>query len=236
METNNRQIFGFTKLNDIKNYPIINSSIDKKVAIKWFAEQKYRNLNFLLNEYIFKYRDYIIYFEAISENYLHLETYIIVGQFLKLESMGNVEFRNNSYLILPIKCVKKHIKNNKEQCKIDMIEALAQFYYLDYFIRNRKTRIKSTDNFEKNKNKNMKYDQDNYKELKTRIIFNERIIYELTNLKNNYPLIHNIFNRKTESWDVIGHYRHYKSGKTIFIKPYIKGKGKKTNKEYKIKS
>lgn len=30
--------------------------------------------------------------------------------------------------------------------------------------------------------------------------------------------------RKTESWGVCGHYRHYKSGKVVFVNPYIKGK------------
>lgn len=30
----------------------------------------------------------------------------------------------------------------------------------------------------------------------------------------------------SHSFQVHGHYRHYKDGKVVFIKPYIKGKGK----------
>lgn len=31
-------------------------------------------------------------------------------------------------------------------------------------------------------------------------------------------------------WSVRGHYRHYKNGKTVFIKPYLKGKNKGSDK------
>lgn len=42
------------------------------------------------------------------------------------------------------------------------------------------------------------------------------------------------FTRHTESWIVRGHWRHYKSGKVIFIKAYTKGTGKAAQKQYKI--
>lgn len=38
------------------------------------------------------------------------------------------------------------------------------------------------------------------------------------------PTPHKPIQRKTESWGVCGHYRHYKSGKVGFVKPYVKGK------------
>lgn len=42
--------------------------------------------------------------------------------------------------------------------------------------------------------------------------------------------------RLTESWSVRGHYRHYASGKTVYVKPYTKGSGKKAAKAYKLAS
>lgn len=42
------------------------------------------------------------------------------------------------------------------------------------------------------------------------------------------------YNKTMEAWTVKGHTRTYKSGKTIWIAPYSKGKGKKTPKEYKL--
>ena len=44
--------------------------------------------------------------------------------------------------------------------------------------------------------------------------------------------------RFVESWNVRGHYRHYKSGKTVYVKPYRKGKvnGKTETKIYEIRT
>lgn len=43
--------------------------------------------------------------------------------------------------------------------------------------------------------------------------------------------------RHTEAWDVRGHWRHYKkSGKTVWIAPFKKGKGKSADRMYKIKT
>lgn len=43
------------------------------------------------------------------------------------------------------------------------------------------------------------------------------------------------YNRYCEAWGVRGHYRHYKNGRTVYIKPYKKGKGQMKNTEYNIK-
>jgi hypothetical protein len=41
------------------------------------------------------------------------------------------------------------------------------------------------------------------------------------------------YDRHTESWGVRGHYRTYKSGKTVWVRPYVKGElGKRSDKEY----
>lgn len=42
------------------------------------------------------------------------------------------------------------------------------------------------------------------------------------------------YNKHCESWEVRGHYRHYKNGKVIFIKGYPKGKGKTKTTTYII--
>jgi len=42
------------------------------------------------------------------------------------------------------------------------------------------------------------------------------------------------YNRHVEAWDVKGHYRTYKSGKTVYIKPFRKGAGKVNDKKYVI--
>jgi hypothetical protein len=43
------------------------------------------------------------------------------------------------------------------------------------------------------------------------------------------------YDRHTESWGVRGHYRTYKSGKTVWVKAYTKGDAEKRNdKEYYV--
>lgn len=43
------------------------------------------------------------------------------------------------------------------------------------------------------------------------------------------------YNRHTDTWDVRGHYRHYKGGKVVWVNSYKKGNGgKSTSKIYKI--
>lgn len=43
------------------------------------------------------------------------------------------------------------------------------------------------------------------------------------------------YNCKTDTWNVAGHYRHYKSGKVVFIKPSIRKRKDIKNKEIKSK-
>lgn len=42
------------------------------------------------------------------------------------------------------------------------------------------------------------------------------------------------YTRKTESWPVRGHYRHYKNGNKVWIKPTVKGKGETSGNTYKL--
>lgn len=42
------------------------------------------------------------------------------------------------------------------------------------------------------------------------------------------------FIRRCEAWMVRGHYRHYKSGKVVFIRSHIKGKGRLKDTRYII--
>lgn len=62
-----------------------------------------------------------------------------------------------------------------------------------------------------------------------RVNLNQRIIYEYEKTD-----VHKEFTRHCEAWNVRGHYRHYKSGKVSFVKPYTKGKGRLNQKEYVV--
>lgn len=67
----------------------------------------------------------------------------------------------------------------------------------------------------------------------TNIIKLTRKVYRLNN-----PTFKSItkkeYTRIAQSWGVRGHFRNYKSGKTVWVKPYVKGKGDLKNKIYKV--
>ena len=50
---------------------------------------------------------------------------------------------------------------------------------------------------------------------------------------NDEPDSKRKFIRHCEAWMVRGHYRHYKSGKVVYISPYKKGNGRVNDKTYK---
>lgn len=65
------------------------------------------------------------------------------------------------------------------------------------------------------------------------IIDGIRYVYKNKNV--NKDVVGRTYNRVMESWNVRGHMRTYKNGKTVYIKPFVKGKGKLENKKYVIK-
>jgi len=65
----------------------------------------------------------------------------------------------------------------------------------------------------------------------------KRKVYLEKQYKLKYIESEKLYSPKTrnitaESWNVRGHFRTLKSGKKVFVKPYVKGKGRKIEKEY----
>lgn len=67
---------------------------------------------------------------------------------------------------------------------------------------------------------------------KSRKIPLNRTVYKVTYDENVPKPSNRQFERHTDSWVVSGHPRHYKSGKVIYIQPYVKGKGERDPKTY----
>lgn len=73
---------------------------------------------------------------------------------------------------------------------------------------------------------------------KQKIFSLNSIQFRTNNLKTEKTIKSRKWERVTDCWDVRGHYRHYKSGKTVYIAPYEKGadrnKGVKQGKMFKL--
>lgn len=122
---------------------------------------------------------------------------------------------------------------NFTQCNGTILEKLGLAfigYVLTYIMK--KTRERSIEMIEsetkvKNETKVKKYSSTDKKDVEH--------VYSLTDCIRKYArkikgTKHNI---TCEHWEVRGHYRHYKSGKVVFIKPFDKGRNKdaKVNKK-----
>lgn len=75
------------------------------------------------------------------------------------------------------------------------------------------------------------------KKKNVQIISDNKVAYSLAISNDNYKQFKKKYTRHTESWQVMGFARHYKSGKVSYVKPHIRGnKNKETSKkEYIVK-
>lgn len=89
-------------------------------------------------------------------------------------------------------------------------------------------------NKDKNESSNKNINNKKNNREKIHILNDDKIVYIVEGDKNTLKSFKK-YNRKTDSWNVSGHYRRYKSGLVKWIDEYSKGIGEKKNKKYKIK-
>ncbi len=75
-----------------------------------------------------------------------------------------------------------------------------------------------------------------YKPISERKNTKQKTEYKLFDVIRKYSqhINHNKHNITCERWEVKGHFRHYKNGKVVYVKPFEKGKGRKKEREYKL--
>lgn len=84
-------------------------------------------------------------------------------------------------------------------------------------------------NIENKSNKN-----NNYKR-KIQIINDDKIVYNISTNNKNFIKSLRKYERHTDGWNVMGHYRTLKNGKKIWINPYHKGCKQNEGKKFVIK-
>lgn len=104
---------------------------------------------------------------------------------------------------------------------------------IQLLIKNKPTVMKEVGTRVSNLNKNNKHK-------KTRKSKNKIKITKILRIQNNevqdFLKEHSTHKITCPSWGVSGHYRHYKNGKVVWIKPYKKGKKRDSNKDYQSKT
>lgn len=124
------------------------------------------------------------------------------------------------------------IKSNFRSC-IDLYTGVM--LCIDYLLKHPEEKKRP----EKKKN-DSKQQKPTQKKERTEKVFDEVQTFSLNSLKFKTAnkkaataLKSRKFQRYAESWNVRGHYRHYRSGKTVYIESYTKGAGKTPSKPVK---
>lgn len=120
-------------------------------------------------------------------------------------------------------------RKRKEKGKKKLFEAdhiLAPMYFMRYCIYKAMNReyIEVTETKKR------------YKPIKERAKAKPKTEYKLFEIIRKYErhINHNRHNMTCEHWEVKGHFRHYKNGKVVYIKPFSKGKNKEAKVENRI--
>lgn len=182
----------------------------------------------------------------------HIETYydvtmmgekVFVGESATKFIIGeNTDISNNSIIPLDyidrsegkFNAVLQAFRNNKIDKKTRMNNigyVITGLLYINCIRKNRDTIYKKT--------KGMRFKSSNNKSKtaqteKVEILNNDKVMYVINGEKKKIDSFRT-YERKTDSWNVMGHFRHYKSGLIKWIEGYKKGIGKSKAKHYKVK-
>lgn len=226
--------YKFKSLKELKDYSTISVTDDiEAVRTKLYTHNNIE-IYLPLHEFVIK----------VHENGLIVFYYLIDnGDSWTIELSG----MNDKYVFRNLIALKAVMKNNKLEFKVIAYEDI-----------NFKKNVKIiTENFKillgciilakdfpdvvmrkkyKKKAKNIEPSKNQTPEKKTHIVkLGEKVIYTIDSVnEEDYKPFKKSYDRHTESWEVMGHDRHYKNGKVVHIESYPKGKGKISKKDYRI--
>lgn len=168
---------------------------------------------------------------------------IFVGQCAMKFDIDNET--SNSNVIIPLEYNEEECKGmlkqaiqtfrksltNKETLSREMGYVLSSLMYID-IVRNDRSVV-----YKKAKGMTFKSSAKKSKATKTEkieVLNGEKVMYVINGNEEHIKKF-KTYTRKSDSWDVMGHFRHYKSGLIKWIDGYKKGSGKTKPKHYKVK-
>lgn len=204
----------------------IGNSINNNEALKRTAVMykiTYRQAENMLKEFLEECKEVVIYFE-FKQNFLYMELYFkkkLINT-IDLDLLATEKDKPNPKIIEKI---FEMFAKNKNLYSVYGYQALV---YLECVLWYLATTTKTTKYYREGEKNSFYYEK---KEVinpkKNKYITTP--IYDMSKIRK--VKVEGLIKRRkgwtySHSFQVHGHYRHYKDGKTIFIEPYIKGKGK----------
>lgn len=133
----------------------------------------------------------------------------------------------NKFLDGLFESIKYEIKRKKNETKIfDSDRILAPMYFMRYCVK----KAMNQERIE------IEHTNKKYKPISERKEYKKKNEYKLFEIIRKYQrhINSNRHNMKCEYWEVKGHFRHYKSGKVVYVKPFAKGKKKENYKDTRV--
>ena len=186
-------------------------------------ETTYRIVENSFKHYIEIIKSTIIYFE-FNNNFLNLDIYLENKLFNKLELDLSKTDKTKPNLTL-LEMQKKLYEEGKNYQEVYSYYCLILLECCLWYIA---TTTKTTKYYRQEKAPSYVYEKKEVINVKRNRTISTPI-YDMNKIKK--IKIEGLIKRRkgwtySHSFQVHGHYRHYQDGKVIFIKPYIKGKGK----------
>ena len=227
------------------NFPFKEGVIIRKQELS--KEQHKDIFKNVLSYYYFKIKDEEDSFKILVEVYQSsniMGSHVFVGQFaMKLDLNDSESSSWNS--IIPLnydgECsgvfkktldkLRQDLSSNKQALLKEMGYVISSLTYIDIVRNNREVVYK------KAKGMTFKSSTKKAKATKTEkveVLNGDKVMYVINGSEAHIKGFRT-YTRKTDSWNVIGHWRHYKSGLVKWIEGYKKGNGKAKAKHYKVK-
>lgn len=160
-----------------------------------------------------------------------------------LDSDNIIEWENSLISVLECRGYTNPIKylneqNDADEMRINLSACIDLFRgvltCVDYLLKHpeekQKERQARNHNANNSNNKNLQKQADNIQ-----VVSLNSLRFKTANKKVTNVLKSKKVHRITEGWSVRGHYRHYKSGKVIFIESFEKGKNRKQASQKKTR-
>lgn len=124
------------------------------------------------------------------------------------------------------KSIENQIKGKNKNKIFESDRVLAPMYFMRYCIK----KAMNQEYIE------IEHTNKKYKPISERKEYKKKNEYKLFEIIRKYQrhINSNRHNMKCEYWEVKGHFRHYKSGKVVYVKPFAKGKKKENYKDTRV--
>lgn len=124
------------------------------------------------------------------------------------------------------KSIEYEIKGKEKNKIFESDRVLAPMYFMRYCIK----KAMNQEYIE------IEHTNKKYKPISERKEYKKKKEYKLFEIIRKYQrhINSNRHNMKCEYWEVKGHFRHYKSGKVVYVKPFAKGKKKENYKDTRV--